>query len=186
MATTNQKNAPAPKNATNTAPNTGNVPGMSFDDWEDEQIGFAPYWKPEAGKSFAGIPESIDIRDPEFLRIVFKALTDTECARGPVDGAEKVLVKAGELFTVSMYHSMQEPIEFILANFISKGIPFPVRFHAIKEVPTKKAGQTCWTWRMQLPPAGKKLMAAKREEAAAALMADRAERAALQESNAEN
>ncbi len=183
MATT-KATATQPKNATNTAPQGGQPQsGGQFDDWEDEQIGFAPYWNPEPGKSFAGVPDHIDIRDPEFVRVVFRAIVDIECKRGPVEGAETVLVKEGELFTVSMYHSMQEPLEFILTHFISKGINFPVRFQALKEVPTKKAGQTCWTWRMQLPPDGKKLMAAKRDEAAKALMAERAERAALQENN---
>lgn len=181
MATTEKT---APKNATNKAPNpaTGANDEIDFSTWEEEQVGFAPYWNPEPGKFFVGTPVARDERDPSFLRYLIKAGMDTDCKRGPVDDAEPVLVKKGEFFSVSVYYALAEPFDLMLEEIVSKGIDILAKVTAIKTAKTKEKNDV-WQWKMHLPPEHKKLMTAAKEEIRKARLADAQERKALQEEN---
>lgn len=156
---------------------------VDFSTWEEVQVGFAPYWSPDENKSFVGFVVARDDRDPAFVRYLIQALEDTQCARGPVDGAEPILVKKGEFYTVSVYHSLSEPFDFMLENFTAKGDPAPIRMTALKKVKTSTVGQTCWTWKMTMPPDYKKKYLAARDESRRALAADATERKALEAAN---
>jgi hypothetical protein len=72
--------------------------------WEEEQVGFAPYWTPEKGKTFLARVENFDMRDPKFQRFICenkgKAMT---CHTGPQDDQKEVTVKKGERFSLSAY-----------------------------------------------------------------------------------
>lgn len=169
-----------PKNAKNTAPGAVDKDGMpSFEGWEEEQVGFAPYWNPEEGKFFYGKVVARDERDPDFMRYLVQALMPHQCKRGAADDAEDVLVGTNEYFSISVYYSLSEPFDFALENFTAKGDPMPMKVTAIKKVKTK-AGQPCWTWKMHLPPEYKKKLQAARELDRLAKAADAQERAALE------
>lgn len=141
-----------------------------FSKWEEEQVGFAPYWNPETDKWFLGQVVSRDERDPEFVRYLVKAALDTPCKRGPVDGAEEVLVKSGEYFSISVYYSLQG----LFDAYLEMGIVPPVmKVIAVKEVKTKKAGQTCWTWKVLISPDDKKRINTKRTELALEMKKER-------------
>lgn len=171
------KNAKAPP----TAPEAFELP--NFDEWEKEQVGFAPYWSPDTDKWFYGSVQARDERDPEFVRYLCKALMPMTVQRGPAEDAEKIDIKPGEYFSISVYYSLAEPFDFILEHFVLKGIEVPMRIKALKSVKTKKVGQTCWTWEMLLPKEMKKALAEKRNELMLARRADAEERAALEENN---
>lgn len=127
--------------------------------WEDEQVGFPPYWNPSVGKVFMGTPLFKDERDPDFIRYHIQASRDEVCATGPADGAEPVPVKKGEIFTVSAYSGL--PLdEFFGLEMMAV---------ALKLVPTKKAGQERWVWKVRLPPQSKKLLQERRAQKATAL-----------------
>jgi len=159
------------------------VGAAEWDAWEEVQVGFAPYWSPEENAFFVGYVVARDDRQPDFVRYLVQAYQDTKCQRGPVDGAEDVLVKKGEYFTVSVYHALAEPFDFMLANFTAKGDPAPLRMQALKKVKTSTVGQTCWTWKMTMPPDYKKKYLAMRDEERRALAADATERKALEAAN---
>ena len=182
------KTANEPKNAKNTAPaGDKGAPAFElpdFESWEKEQVGFAPYWNPEPGKWFYGTVVSRDERDPEFVRYLVKTYAPITVQRGPKEDAELIELKPGDLFSISVYYSLAEPFDFILEHFVLLGKEVPMMVKALKEVKTKKAGQTCWTWEMRLPPEWKKALADKRTELRLAAAHDAEERAALAESNA--
>ena len=177
-ATTNPK---APANATNKAPQSATkADEIDFSTWEEEQVGFAPYWNPEPGKFFVGTPVARDERDPSFLRYLIKAAVDTQCKRGPVDEAEEVLVKKGEFFSVSVYYALAEPFDAILENFTSKGTDILAKVTAIKTAKTKEKNDV-WQWKMHLPPEHKKLMTAMKETVRKAALAEANERKAIEQ-----
>lgn len=151
-----------------------------FSKWEKEQVGFAPYWQPEPGQSIYGAPVQRDERDPDFVRYLVRAYMPIKCCRGPEDAREEVTVQPGELFTVSVYSSLAEPFNFLLENFVAAGKEIPMYLKAEKQVKTKKAGQTCWTWDMRFAPEVKKLVHAKRFELQQVAAAALAERGAMQ------
>lgn len=177
----NEKNTTKAQNATNKAPNQGAADPMDFSSWEEEQVGFAPYWNPEENKFFVGTVVARDERDPEFLRYLIKAAVDTQCKRGPVDEAEEVLVKKGEFFSISVYHALAEPFDFILENFTSKGEDLLTKLTAVKETKTKTQGRTVWQWKMHLPPEHKKKLNAMKETVRRAALAEQAERKAIEQ-----
>lgn len=75
--------------------------------WERVETGFAPYYKPEVGAGFFAKVCVLDARDPNFIRYVLQCTRmELKCARGPVDGAEEVIVKPGEFFTLGEYASL--------------------------------------------------------------------------------
>jgi len=168
-----------PANATNKAPN-GNANEIDFSTWEEEQVGFAPYWNPEEGKFFVGTVVARDERDPEFLRYLIKAVVDTVCKRGPVDEAEEILVRKGEFFSISVYHALAEPFDFILENFTARGVDIQMKLTAVKEAKTKTQGRTVWQWKMHLPPEHKKMLTVAKETVRKAALAEASERKAIE------
>lgn len=151
-----------------------NVP-TNFD--AEEQVGFAPYWAPVAGASFIGrvIAKEEAAKETDFTRYLLQAGEDVECARGAADEAEKVTVKKGEFFTISVYFSLQGLFDFYLENKFSPWM----RVMAVDERPTKKAGQTVWTWKLQVAKADKaKADQLRAQNAAAQLQAKNAEKPA--------
>lgn len=75
--------------------------------WEKVETGFPPYWKPEIGKVIIARVCAVDARQEGFVRYVFQATRAAiTCARGPVDGAEEVIVEPGAFFTMGEYASL--------------------------------------------------------------------------------
>jgi hypothetical protein len=138
------------KNENRSARNGGAGPDVSS--WDTQETGFAPYWSPDVGKYFMGSPVTRDERDPGFVRYVLVAACDLECARGPVAGAETVLVKRGEFFTVGAYHTLVPILDKLLAYGEATG-KSPVLYAKVTgEAKTAKVGQTVWTWEIKHPP----------------------------------
>jgi len=78
---------------------------------EGEEVlgtGFAPYLKPVVGLIFKFVPLMIDARTPNFVRYTCQNIGDTplKCATGPVKDAEEVIVKPGEIFSISKYATL--------------------------------------------------------------------------------
>lgn len=136
-----------------------------FDKWTDEQIGFAPYWKPGPGLWFYGAPVAIDMRDPKFIRYQFIAGLETPCRRGPGDEdderAENVTVPKGGTFSISVYYSLRDAFDEYLQYGADSGQPIMVRVDALKTVPTKNQPK-CWQFRARLAPEQSKQLAAWR------------------------
>lgn len=167
------------KNVTNPAPISSVSPAGAPDTtgWMKEQTGFAPYWTPSEGKLFFGRVVSRDERDPEFVRYLIQLEQDElACQSGPKDDPTDVIVRKGDTFTVSVYVQL----DGLFNEYLESGI-FPlVCCKALKEVKTKTAGQTCWTFDLRVnPQEGKKLLA-YRQEKAQVMAAARTERAAIQ------
>lgn len=131
-----------------------------FATWEEEQVGFAPYWNPEKDKWFYARIIEKDERDPEFVRYLMQAGVDTPCKRGPAEGAEDVMVKKGEYFTISVYFSLQDLFDLYLETGIR---PF-MKVVAKDTTKTSTAGRTCWLWTLLVSPETKKLTMAAKEK----------------------
>ncbi len=146
--------------------------------WEKEETGFAPYWKPLAGKAFFARPIGRDDRDPEFVRYQMKLEQDElACQSGPKEDATDVLVKKGDTFTVSVYVQLDDKFN----EYMECGL-FPiVRCEALREAKTSKPGQTCWIFDLRVSPEDKKKLAAFRQEKAKSMAAAASERKAIQE-----
>lgn len=87
--------------------------------WEKVETGFPPYWKPEIGKLIVAKVCAIDTRQENFVRYVMQATKSAiPCARGPVDGAEEVIVQPGEFFTMGEYASLDLTRFFDIEVFI--------------------------------------------------------------------
>jgi hypothetical protein len=87
--------------------------------WEKVETGFPPYWKPEVGKFIAAKVCAVDARQPEFVRYILQATRmPVTCARGPVDGAEEVIVQPEEFFTMGEYASLDLTRFFDMEIFI--------------------------------------------------------------------
>ncbi len=138
---------------------------VDYDKWTDEQIGFAPYFKPIEEAWFAGMAVAIDVRDPKFIRYQFVAAEDTECQRGPADEnnprAEKLIVKKGERFSVSCYYTLRDIFDEYLNYGADTGVGMIVRVDCLQKVPTKNQ-PAVWQFRARLSPEQSKLMNAWR------------------------
>ena len=150
-----------------------------FSKWETEQTGFDPYWTPAEGKFFFGHPVSRDDSDPDFVRYRFKSLMTLQCHTGPKEEQEPVTVKPGEYFSVSVYYALDPKFN----EYMESGLFPAIRVEAIKEVKTKKPGQTCWKFDLKISPDDRKRIDSYRKEKAQLMAEKRAERAALQEAS---
>lgn len=79
--------------------------------WSRQQVGFPPYWSPQReGQPFFGRIVALDTRQEDFYRYVVQATKfPMFCRLGPADDAEKIMVQAGDFYTVSAYASL--PLE---------------------------------------------------------------------------
>jgi len=139
------------------------VAGFNFT--EEERIGFAPYWNPEAGAYFMAVPVGRDDRDPEFVRILFRALHDILCFRGPADAQEPVIVHAGEEFSTSVYYALKEPFDLYIDNC---DFEVPLRVQALETVKTSNK-RDVWRWKVATTPEVKKKLDAVRAKIRMAL-----------------
>jgi hypothetical protein len=132
-----------------------------FSSWSPLQIGFAPYWHPEVGRSFFGKLIARDDRDPAFVRFLVQSLRTEKCHRGPrlgEDGqpaGEDVIVSKGETFSISVYHSLAEEFNFHLFYGERTGEGVPVYVTAKKKTKTQKEGRTVWNWEVKCEPSVK-------------------------------
>ena len=127
-----------------------------FADYEEEQIGFPPYWKCEnVGDFFVGRIVNLDLTDPDFERIVVQAGMTTQCSRGPVDEQVAVTIKKGEMFSISMYGGLRNAI----ADFLVTDDPIIVK--CIGKQDTNKPSKM-YVWQVKVSPRDKKLIENRR------------------------
>jgi hypothetical protein len=120
--------------------------------FQEEQIGFPPYWTPEEGKKVYARVVDFDDSDPEFLRYVMQAGHDIDCQRGPSDAREEVTVHKGEFFTMSQYASLP----------LGKYLDIPVLIQ-VKEKRKIDGGKTMWVFSLSVSEQAKKILAARRQ-----------------------
>jgi len=142
-----------------TATETTNV---DYSNWTEEQINFAPYWKPAPGKWFSGTLTDVDLRDPKFIRYQFQSLETIECHRGPGDESndrhEKVMVHAGEKFSISVYKALEN----IFSDYLAVPFPVQVRVDVIRKDKTAD-GKDFWKLGAKVPPDTSKKLAEYRK-----------------------
>lgn len=140
-------------------------------DWEREQTGFPPYWKPKAaGDLFLGKPILKDERDPNFPRFVVQATQfPIVCQQGPADGADIVIVRPGDYFTCSVWAAL--PLE----DFID--IESCVMAEHSRKLPPNEQSdgrpRNLWTWNVKVTKESRLLVRERRQETANALKASR-------------
>lgn len=150
----------------------GANPTIDETDYEEVQIGFAPYFSPSEGAKFKGRLVDADATNPEFIRFTFIAESPTECFRGPSDDQESVLVKQGEAFTVSAYAQ----IKFEEYGGMSMIVGFK------EKVKTSTAGRSVWLMSLKLHKDDYKILQARKFES----MSARVERAKELRANLES
>lgn len=130
------------------------IPTFDTSKWTEEQVSFAPYWEPAPGAKIIArlIQKDVDPEERTFARYLLQAGEDIECARGPADEQEKVTVKKGEHFTVSVYYSLQGLFDF----YLETGLRPWMQLIALEKVDTSKAGQKVWRWKLLVSPEDKK------------------------------
>ena len=90
---------------------TANVPETP--DWfskgegESVQTQFPPFLKIKEGARAHCKLVDFDDHDPDFERWVFMALSPAQCHQGPQEAGEDVVVKKGDLFTISNYATLR-------------------------------------------------------------------------------
>lgn len=133
------------------------VPEIDFDDsnFVEEPIGFPPYWEPEPGRRFVGIPIAKDTSDPTMTRYVIQAGATHYCQRGKKDEQIDVVVAKNEFFSISEYSGL--PLERFFGSLIVV-TAVGKRAH--------KPGKTIWEFSVKVSPNAKKLLDAKRLELA--------------------
>jgi hypothetical protein len=111
-----------------------------FDDagFEEEQIGFPPYWTPVAGRKLRIKVIALDARDPEFVRWTVQATHNVACQSGPSDEAEPRLVKAGEFFSMSLYAGLP------LQRYVGEEV-----IVSCKEERDIGGGKSFWQWTLR-------------------------------------
>ncbi len=139
----------------------------SVKDWEKEQTGFPPYWKPKMeGDLFFGKPILKDERNPEFERFVVQATKfPIVCQQGPADDADIIIVRPGDYFTVSVWSAL--PLE----DFID--IETCVMAEKSRKLPGNDDSggvpRKLWTWNVKVTTEARKLIRERRQETAKAL-----------------
>jgi hypothetical protein len=121
--------------------------------FQEEQIGFPPYWNPSEGKKFYARVVDVDDADPDFQRFVLQAGHDIECQRGPSADAETVVVHKGEFFTCSVYASL--PLHRYL------DIPVLVTVKGKRKL---DGARTLWEFSLAVSEQAKKVLAKRRQE----------------------
>lgn len=149
------------------------IPNFDTKGWVEEQVGFAPYWEADKGQKIIARLVGKEEKEGTFTRYLLQAGQDMVCYRGAKtlddDGksikgsAEKVNVKKGEFFTMSVFHSLQGLFDF----YEETGLKPWMQIHAVEKVKTSTPGQMVWTWKLLVSPEDKKRADAKRMQLAA-------------------
>jgi hypothetical protein len=165
MAKTNEKKPNAEIN-----PNDFLSGLEGFDNWEEEQVGFPPYWNPELGVRISAKVIALDVRDELFHRWTLQATRKSiQCAIGPAEDAEPVTVKPGELFTCSAYAGL--PLDLFV------GLEVLIYVSDKRKLPGNEASKgvkrDLWVFKLLVAPESKKLL----EERKAAKVAKQLEAA---------
>jgi len=124
---------------------------------------FPPYWKADAGKKIFARPLARDERDPAFVRYVLLALMTIECAAGPKNDREVIVVKKGEKFTCSAYGGLH------LEDYMGMDVVIEVLPEKGK---SKETGYEYWIFEVKVSPENAAILVARRAEAAKALPAE--------------
>lgn len=130
-------------------------------DWDEEAIGFAPYWNPTEGAEVVAAVIAHDTSGSEqkdgFNRFVLTLLqNELACKRGPAEDAEEVIVRKGEQFTISEY--VQLTAKFIhFAQCADHGVLVPMKLTAKEKVKGGKGN--VWIFGLKLPKESKAKMA---------------------------
>jgi hypothetical protein len=144
--------------------------------WENEQIGFPPYWNPTmkeddhgktipgTGNAFLAIPIDTDERNPEFKRYVLEAVRPITCRKGPADDAEEILVQQGEFFTCSVYAALPLEQYYGIPVFVQ-----PVRKRKLPPSQEVNQKRDLWDFSLKVSPADKKKLKERRTEELALL-----------------
>lgn len=142
-----------------------------FDNFVEEQVGFAPYWEPEEGKRFYAILAGVDMADPNFLRYSFTAAKDTECFTGPADEQVPVTVHEGETFTCSVYAQLRDRFDEYL-GLLAEGVIIPILVTCIGKSDKKtQAGFNFWKFKISVSQENKQLLLKYRSQKLAELRA---------------
>lgn len=140
-------------------------------DWEKEQVGFPPYWKPKKeGDLFLAKVVLKDERDPAFPRYIMQATKfPIVCQQGPAEDADLVVVAPGDYFTTSVWAALPLDDFFDLEACVM----------AVKKrkLPGNDASQgvkrDLWQWEVKATAEVRKQIASRRLEARQALAASR-------------
>jgi hypothetical protein len=136
------------------------IDGLDFTN--EEQISFAPYWKPIVGATFIARPLSRDERDPEFIRYVLQAYQDMECFSGPTDDAVPTLVRKGQQFSISQYKAL--PLDFYM------GLPDPIKLTVKATRPSSDPKKNdMFVWGITTTDRCKKILDQRRDDPTVAL-----------------
>lgn len=108
---------------------------------------FPPYVEAAEGFAFYAAPLAVDRTDPNFPRILWKALAPLTGYRGSkIEGNQvEVSIEVGDLFTSSEFGGMK-----VRMNEAWQGCGCVVRF--LEEIPhPKEKGKTIWKMSIQMP-----------------------------------
>jgi hypothetical protein len=134
----------------------------SVQGWAREQVGFPPYWAPLREDSmFFGRIVALDTRQDNFHRYVVQATKfPMFCRLGPADDAEKIMVPAGDFYTVSSYAGLP------LSDFFD--IEVCVRATKKRKLPGNEASdgvkRDLWMWEVLVEPKDKVVIRDRRLE----------------------
>lgn len=139
-----------------------NIPGVDLSGMEDEQVGLPPYWGPSEEAMNQGVAQgfyakvaAFDDKDPEFHRYVMQSMQpELLCHRGPADGAEEMMVKKGEFFSISDYNGLP------LGQYMGLG---PIFVYVKDKVATATAGRSVWVWGVKVDKATKAVLNERRQ-----------------------
>jgi hypothetical protein len=138
--------------------------------WEKVETGFPPYWKPEIGKCILARVTFLDCRDPSFHRLVCQATKfSIPCHRGPVDGAEDIVVNPGEFFTMSPYAALNLMKFVDLEVFIKCAGERKIPADKERGLPTRDM----FEWIVMVSPEDKKILQQRNQEEMTLLAARR-------------
>jgi hypothetical protein len=143
------------------------IPSFDTKNWTEEQVGFAPYWKPKKGEKIICRLVQKDEPEESFVRYLMQAGQDINCFRGgnqadddveenedgeKQNNAEPVLVRKGEFFTVSVFYSLRGLFDF----YLESGLKPWMEIQATDKVKTSKPGRRAWQWKLRVDPKDKK------------------------------
>lgn len=156
MASRTQPNATGPATVD---PNDFSNP----EQWDKREVGFRPYFEADIGSSFAGVVQQKDLRDPDFVRYVIRALQDMTCFEGEkgADGKPQnpVSIKAGETFTVGNYKQIEGELDFYLWVLMTTGREIPFFAKVLSEGKVKSdPKKTVLKWELRAHPSVKGLL----------------------------